>query len=85
MHNTIRQYFTWRKMKAQIEQLVARCDICQRCKKTGKNKYGKLLLKDDNSPEPFVSIAVNLDGSLEDRHCPSLGGQNRHAHNRARF
>ena len=62
MYHTIRQYFTWKKMKAQIEDLVAHCDVCQRCKKTGKKKYGKLPLKDDNSPEPFESVAVDLVG-----------------------
>ena len=38
MYNTIRQHFTWRKMKGQLERLVARCDICQRCNKMGKKK-----------------------------------------------
>ena len=49
-------------MKLKIEWLVTQCGVCQRCKNMGKEKYGKLLLKDDNSPEPFKLIAVDLVG-----------------------
>ena len=75
MYNTTRQYFTWKKMKSQIKGLVAHCDICQRCKKTGKKKYGKLPLKDDNSPEPFELVAVDLVGPWKIDVVQALGGE----------
>ena len=49
-------------MKSEIKQLVDWCNVCKRCKKTGKNKYGKLPLIDNNLPEPFKLIAVDLVG-----------------------
>ena len=60
MYNTIRQYFTWRKMKSQIEGLVTRCDVCQHCK---------------NSPEPFDLVAVDLVGPWKIEIVQALGDE----------
>ena len=49
-------------MKQDIENFVRRCEKCQKYKKTGINKYGKIPLKDNVSPELFDKVHVDLIG-----------------------
>jgi transposase InsO family protein len=60
MYETMRQHFTWPKMKDTIAKLVKTCDACQKAKRGGKG-YGLVPLKDVET-EPWKDIAVDLSG-----------------------
>ena len=49
-------------MKKSIEKHVRSCEKCQKYKKTARRKYGHLPVRDDNSPDPFHTVAVDLVG-----------------------
>ena len=49
-------------MKKNIKTHVSSCKQCQKYKKTARRKYGHLPVQDDNSPDPFHTVAVDLVG-----------------------
>ena len=42
MEQIIEAIYMWPGMRNDITQLIKTCDVCQRCKRTNKNKYGLL-------------------------------------------
>jgi hypothetical protein len=60
LYNTLRQHYTWPKMKSQIDAYVKSCDACQRGKR-GVRPVGKVPLKDPEN-EPWKDVAVDLSG-----------------------
>jgi len=58
--NTIRQHFTFKGLSQMVKDLVSKCPICQKCKKT-HTKYGKLPEKEAES-EPWEQLCVDLIG-----------------------
>ena len=57
---TMAKYFTWKKMKEEIEDFIKTCDICQRFKITRVKNYGKIL---ENTPlhQREIWEVVHLD------------------------
>ena len=49
-------------MKAKIYKYILNCPTCQQYKKTATKKYGKLPLKDNVSPDPFIDVHIDLVG-----------------------
>ena len=62
MYATMKQHWRGRKMKTYIETHVSSCKQCQKYKKTARWKYKHLPVRDDNLPDPFHTVAVNLVG-----------------------
>ncbi|KAG7357555.1 reverse transcriptase RNA-dependent DNA polymerase [Nitzschia inconspicua] len=60
MYDTMRQHFTWPKMRETIAELIKKCDACQRAKR-GNKGYGLIPLKDVET-EPWKDIAIDLSG-----------------------
>ena len=60
MEQTIRQHFTWKNLKEDIEKVCKRCPVCQRTKKRSI-KYGKLPPKVAETI-PWETLCVDLIG-----------------------
>ena len=60
MEQTIRQHFTWKNLKQDIEKVCKRCPVCQRTKKRSI-KYGKLPPKVAEAI-PWETLCVDLIG-----------------------
>ena len=58
--NTIRQNFTFNGLSQLVRDMVGKCHICQKCKKS-HTKYGKLPEKKAES-EPWDKLCVDLIG-----------------------
>ena len=48
MEDSIRSLYTWKDFQPDVTQYCKSCDICQRCKRTQKKKYGFLPKKGRN-------------------------------------
>jgi hypothetical protein len=60
MYNTLRQHYTWPKMKTDIETWLHDFDACQRAKRGGRG-YGHVPLKDVETAR-WKDVAVDLAG-----------------------
>ena len=60
LHATLKQHFTWPKMREQIHEYCLTCKTCQQAKR-GSKKYGKIPLKDVEEC-PWKDIALDLAG-----------------------
>lgn len=60
LYYTLRQHYTWPRMKAQIELFIKHCDACQKGKR-GLRGMGKVPIKDVET-EPWKDVAVDLSG-----------------------
>ena len=58
MEQSIKAIYYWQGMRSDIIQLIKTCDVCQRCKRTNKNKYGLLPEKEG---EIIKWSRVNVD------------------------
>ena len=57
---TIRQHFTWKNLRGDVERACKKCKICQKTKKK-TIKYGKLPAKEAEA-EPWETLCVDLIG-----------------------
>ena len=61
MEQSIRSIYTWKGLKDDVKQYCKTCDICQRCKRTRKKKYG-LLPEKKGEVTKWSRVNVDLWG-----------------------
>ena len=74
MYSTINQFWWWKGLKQSEENHASHCEKCQKFKKTARGKYRHLLLRNNNFPEPFHTVSVDLVGPWSIQVTQALSG-----------
>ena len=63
---TIRQHFTWKNLRGDVERVCKTCSVCQKSKRK-TIKYGKIPVKSAEA-EPWETLCVDLIGPYNIKH-----------------